>query len=332
MAKLLECVPNFSEGSDLKVIGKITSAIKSAGGIKLLDTFSGADTNRTVVTFAGTPDDVIEAAFRGIEAASLCIDMSGQKGVHPRMGATDVCPLIPLAGMTMAETVEYARRLAERVGEELQIPVYCYEYAAFSDERRTLESIRHGEYEGLKNKMTLPGWRPDFGPAEWNEKVKRTGAVIIGARNYLIAYNVALDTDSLEIARDIAAAVRESGSQIRSPGSLKKVKAIGWYIEEYGCVQVSMNITDFNSTPVHIAFEEVSRQAKLRGVNVTGSELVGLIPLKAISDAGKYYISKTGLNENLSEKETIAVGVRHLGLDAIHPFNPGKRVIEYLIK
>jgi glutamate formiminotransferase/formiminotetrahydrofolate cyclodeaminase len=345
MTKLIECVPNFSEGSDLNVIHSITDAIAGVAGIKLLDIFSGAATNRTVVTFAGTPEAVIEAACRGIEAASLLIDMSGQKGIHPRMGATDVCPLIPLAGLTMDETVEYARRLAERVGNELKIPVYCYGYAAFSDGRQRLEDIRYGGYDGLKNKLSLPEWKPDFGPSEWNEKVQKTGSVIIGARNFLVAYNVNLSTDSPEIARNIAAVIREPGERNAEPGGfdnhgdiekdtrgrLKKVKAIGWYIKEYGCAQVSMNITDFNVTPVHVAFEEVSRQAKIRGVNVTGSELVGLIPLKAILAAGRYFIKKTGIKGKLTEKEIIAVGVKHLGLDTIHPFDPDKKVIEYLV-
>jgi glutamate formiminotransferase/formiminotetrahydrofolate cyclodeaminase len=347
MAKLIECVPNFSEGRDPEVIDKITSAIKSVAGIKLLDTCSGAGTNRTVVTFAGTPEDIIEAAYRGIEAASLNIDMSRQKGVHPRMGSTDVCPLVPVTGISMEETAEYARRLAERAGNELKIPVYCYEYAAFSDERRSLEKIRRGGYEGLKDKLSSPAGKPDFGPSEWSEKIRRAGAVIIGARNYLIAYNVNLATDSVEIARDIAAAIRESGSRkgesagisegeagddVHSQVRLKKVKAIGWYIEEYGCAQVSMNLTDFNITPVHVAFEEITRQAKMRGIEVTGSELIGLIPLKAITDAGRYYIKKSGLNEALTEKEVIDMAVKSLGLDSVQPFDATKRVIEYLIK
>ncbi len=345
MTQLVECVPNFSEGRDLKVIERIISSIVSVSGIKLLDTFTGAETNRTVITFAGTPGDVVEAAYRSIETASLYIDMSKQKGLHPRMGATDVCPFIPLSGISMEDTVQYARLLAERVGNELKLPVYCYEYAAFYKERQALESIRRGGYEGLKNRLLSSVWKPDFGPAEWNEKIRKAGSVIIGARNFLIAYNINLDTDSLEIACDIAANIRESGRKRVKPissdglrydnasysGKFKKVKAIGWYLKEYNCSQVSINITDYNITPIHLVYEEVSLQAEMRGVKVTGSELVGLIPLKAILDAGKYFISKIGFEKSFSEKEIISVGAEYLGLDHAYPFDPEKKVIEYAI-
>ena len=351
MTRLIECVPNFSEGRDIIIINKIAESVSKVSGIKVLDIYTGADTNRTVITFAGTPDDVTEAAFRGIKTASELIDMSKHKGKHPRIGATDVCPLIPLKGISMEETVEYAHKLAKRAGEELNIPVYCYEYAAFSGERRNLENIRAGEYEGLRNKMSSPGGKPDFGPNEWSDRVEKTGAVIIGARNYLIAFNINLNTDSVKIAKDIAADIRESGRidynsgktgnsiqkvtegvEARIPGSLKKVKALGWYIKEFGCTQISMNITDMNVTPVHLAFEEVVRQAEKRGVRVTGSELVGLIPLKAMLDAGRYFRNKMNLKESNNEDQIIKSAVKYLGLDTLHPFNPFDKIIEYKIQ
>ncbi len=342
MKKLIECVPNFSEGRDLSVIKQITDAIDSVNGIKLLNVDIGAGANRTVVTFVGSPDEVVEAAFLAIKKASELIDMQLHKGEHPRMGATDVCPFIPISNITMEETVEAALLLAQRVGAELKIPVYCYEYAAFTKKRRSLAYCRKGEYEGLAERLKRPEWRPDFGPTAMNI---RSGATAIGARKILIAYNVNLDTSSVEIARSIAAEVRETGKIIykktnsgikksvqRIPGRLKNVRAIGWYIREYGIAQVSMNLTDINVTPMHTAFEEVCRQAELHGVKVTGSELIGLVTLQTLLEAGNYFLKKAHQPIDKTEKEIIETAIKSLGLNNLAPFDPNKKIIEYLLE
>jgi glutamate formiminotransferase/formiminotetrahydrofolate cyclodeaminase len=334
--KLIECVPNFSEGRDMAIIEQITWAIESVDGVKLLDVDPGRDTNRTVVTFVGNPKSVTEAAFRGAKKAYELIDMSRHRGAHPRIGAMDVCPLIPVSGISMAETALYARLVAGRIGKELGIPVYCYEYAAFDEKRRNLANIRAGEYEGLKKKLSNPDWKPDFGPAVFNPK---TGAAVVGARDFLVAYNVNLNTASTRLANAIAFDVRErgrdiineKGEKINLPGSLKSVKAIGWYIEEYRQAQISMNLTNISITPVHVAFEEICRRADARGVRVTGSELVGMIPLKAMLDAGRYFLEKQHRSSGVPDSELISVAVKSLGLDDIHEFKPEEKIIEYVM-
>lgn len=348
MKQLIECVPNFSEGRDMNVIKQITDQIETVEGVKLLDVDPGAATNRTVVTFVGTPDEVVEAAFRAVKKASELIDMRKHKGEHPRFGATDVCPLVPVAGITMEETVKYARRLAERIGNELNISVYCYENAAFFPERKNLANCRAGEYEGLPEKLSDPKWKPDFGPSTFNAK---SGATAVGARDFLVAYNVNLNTTSTRRANAIAFDIRERGRPKREgnpitgkivtdekgdpvyiPGSLKECKAIGWYIEEYGIAQISINLTNISVTPVHIAFEEACRKAQERGVRVTGSELVGLIPLKAMIDAGKYFLRKQNRSTGVSEEEIIKIAVKSLGLDDLKPFKPEEKIIEYILR
>jgi len=345
--KILECVPNFSEGRDMSIIKQITDAIESVDGVKLLDVDPGKDTNRTVVTFVGNPDAVSEAAFRAVKKASEIIDMSKHRGAHPRMGATDVCPFIPVSGITMEETVVLAHNVAERIGNELQIPVYCYESAAFSPGRINLANCRSGEYEGLRKRLSDPLWKPDFGPAVFNE---RSGATAVGARDFLVAFNVNLNTTSTRRANAIAYDVREKGRPLREgdpvtgkvvkdenghqlmvPGSLKSVKAIGWFIEEYGIAQISMNLTNISVTPVHVAFDEVCRKAEARGVRVTGSELVGLIPLKSLLDAGRYFLDKQQLSSGVSDDELIKIAVRSMGLNDIHPFNPQEKIIEFVM-
>ena len=347
MKQLIECVPNFSEGRDEKIIKQITDAIERVGGIKLLNVDPGKATNRTVVTFVGAPEQVIEAAFQGAKMAAQLIDMSKHKGEHPRFGATDVCPLIPIANITMEETVVYARRLAQRMGEELGISVYCYEFAASTEERRSLANCRAGEYEGLKEKLQKPEWKPDFGPAALNEQA---GATAVGARNFLIAYNVNLNTTSVRRANSIAFDVREAGRVVREgdpltgkivndengeplriPGTLKKVRAIGWFIQEYGIAQISMNLTDIAVTSMHQAFDEVSERARERGMRVTGSELIGVIPLQAMLDAGKYFLRKQERSVGIPDDEIIKIAIKSLGLDELAPFDPKKRIIEYLI-
>ncbi|WP_419699641.1 glutamate formimidoyltransferase [Mucilaginibacter sp. NFX135] len=335
--KLIECVPNFSEGVNLDIIKQITNEVESVEGVRLLNVDPGKATNRTVVTFVGEPEKVIQAAFLAIKKAGELIDMSKQKGEHPRMGATDVCPLIPISNISMEETAEYARQLAKRVGEELQIPVYLYEQAQPNKNRSNLSVIRAGEYEGFFKKIKLPEWAPDFGPAE--NDVRR-GATVIGARDFLVAYNVNLNTTSTRRANAIAFDVREAGRTINDengkpqniPGSLKAVKAIGWYIEEYGIAQISMNLTNIEITPVHKAFDEVCDKANTRGIRVTGSELVGLIPLKAMLDAGKYFLRKQKRSVGVSEKELIRIAIKSMGLDELGPFIPEERIIEYLLK
>jgi len=348
MKKLIECVPNFSEGRNMAIIKQITSQIERVDGIRLLDVDPGKATNRTVVTFVGEPEAVLEAAFQAVKKASEIIDMRNHTGEHPRMGATDVCPLIPISGITMEETVVYARRLAERIGKELSIPVYCYEYAAYTEERRNLANCRAGEYEGLQKKLSDPEWKPDFGPAAFNATA---GATAVGARDFLIAYNVNLNTTSVRRANAIAFDIREKGRPKREgnqiagkilknekgedlyiPGTLKAVKAIGWYIEEYGIAQISINLTNINITPVHIAFEEASKKALERGIRVTGSELIGLIPLQAMLDAGKYFLKKQQRSVGIAEEEIIKIAIKSLGLDDLKPFNPKEKIIEYLLE
>ncbi|MDP2335441.1 MAG: glutamate formimidoyltransferase [Bacteroidota bacterium] len=348
MKQLIECVPNFSEGRDENIIRQITDAIQRVDGIKLLNVDPGRDTNRTVVTFAGEPEQVIEAAFQGAKMAAQLIDMSKHKGEHPRFGAIDVCPLVPIANISMEGTVVYARRLAQRIGEELGISVYCYEFAASTEDRQSLANCRAGEYEGLKEKLVRPEWKPDFGPAMLNEK---SGAVAVGARNFLIAYNVNLNTTSVRRANSIAFDVREAGRVVREgdqvtgkivnnengeplriPGSLRKVRAIGWFIEQYGVAQISMNLTDITVTSMHQAFDEVVEKARERGIRVTGSELIGVIPLQAMLDAGKYFLRKQQRSVGIPDDEILKIAIKSLGLDELAPFDPKKRIIEYLIE
>jgi glutamate formiminotransferase / formiminotetrahydrofolate cyclodeaminase len=333
--QLIECVPNFSEGNDPGIIKQITDTIESIEGVRLLNVDPGKATNRTVVTFVGEPAPVMEAAYQAIKKAGELIDMSKHKGEHPRMGATDVCPLIPIANITMEETAAYAQQLAKRVGEELEIPAYLYEAAQPKKERNNLSVIRAGEYEGFFKKIQLPEWKPDFGPAEFDAK---RGATVIGARDFLVAYNINLNTTSTRRANAIAFDVREAGrnievdgKKINQPGTLKSVKAIGWFIEEYGVAQISMNLTNINITPVHIAFDEVCKKADARGIRVTGSELVGLIPLKAMLDAGKYFLQKQQRSIGVSEKELIKIAIKSMGLDELGVFKPEERIIEYLL-
>lgn len=344
---LIECVPNFSEGRNLAVIQQITDAIKSVDGVQLLDVDPGKATNRTVVTFVGAPEAIIEAAFRGIQKAAELIDMSQHKGEHPRMGATDVCPLIPISGISMEETVQWAHRLAKRVGEELNIPIYMYENAATKPERQNLADIRKGEYEALPDKLKKPEWKPDYGPAQFNVKA---GATVIGARDFLIAYNVNLNTTSSRRANAVAFDVREqgrlgdkrtgdkgtgdgeTGERVRIPGTLKFVKGIGWYIEEYGIAQVSMNLTNIRETPIHLAFEECCKSAERRGMRVTGSELVGMIPLQAMLEAGKYFLRKQQRSLGASEEEIIKIAIKSMGLDELTPFDPNQKIIEYKLQ
>jgi glutamate formiminotransferase/formiminotetrahydrofolate cyclodeaminase len=343
MQQIIECVPNFSEGIDTTIIDRITAEITSVEGVRLLNVDPGRATNRTVVTFVGEPLPVIEAAFRAIRMAGELIDMSRHRGEHPRMGATDVCPLIPVAGINMDETAEYARRLAARVGEELSIPVYLYEAAQPDASRKNLSVIRAGEYEGFFKKITQPEWKPDFGPAVFDAK---RGATVIGARDFLVAYNVNLNTTSVRRANAIAFDVREAGRVKREngkivldaggrpvniPGSLKTVKAIGWFIEEYGIAQISMNLTNINIVPIHIAFDEVCKKADARGIRVTGSEIVGLVPLNAMLEAGRYFLRKQNRSTGVGEKELIRIAIRSMGLDEIAPFKPSERIIEYLL-
>lgn len=336
MKKLIECVPNFSEGVNLSIIKQITDVIESVEGIRLLNVDPGKATNRTVVTFVGEPEPVTEAAFLAIKKAGELIDMRSHRGAHPRMGATDVCPLIPIAGITLEETAHYARQLAERVGRELQLPVYCYEAAQPDKARSNLSVIRAGEYEGFFKKINDPLWKPDFGPAEFDSK---RGATVIGARDFLVAYNINLNTTSTRRANAVAFDIREAGRNrvengktINIPGSLKAVKAIGWYIEEYGIAQISINLTDIRTTPIHVAFDEACKKATERGMRVTGSELVGLVPLKALTDAGRYFLQKQRRSTGVSEKDLINIAVRSLGLDELAPFDPEKRIIEYLLR
>ena len=348
MKQLIECVPNFSEGRDMSIIKQITDEIEKVEGVKLLDVDPGKATNRTVVTFVGEPRQVIEAAFYAIKKASEIIDMSKHKGEHPRMGATDVCPLIPISNITLDETAEYARQLGERAGSELDIPFYLYEHAASKPERANLATVRAGEYEGLTDKLADPQWKPDFGPAKFNAK---TGATAIGARDFLIAYNVNLNTTSVKRANSVAFDIREKGrikrkgnpitgdivlddqgEPSRTEGTCKSVKAIGWFIEEYGLAQISMNITNINHTSLHKAFEECRNSANNRGMRVTGSELVGLVPKKVMIAAGKYFLAQQNLSTGASDTAIIDCAVKSLGLNDLGHFDPKKKIIEYLLE
>lgn len=343
--QIIECVPNFSEGRDMTIIRQITDEIEKIDGVRLLDVDPGKATNRTVVTFVGHPKAVIEAAYQAIKKAAEIIDMSKHSGEHPRMGATDVCPLIPISGITMEETAAYAHELGKRVGETLDIPIFMYESAATKPERQNLAVIRAGEYEGMAAKLKDPKWYPDYGTNTFNE---RAGATVIGARDFLVAYNVNLNTTSVRRANSVAFDIREngriktdakgknvldvSGEPIRIPGACKSVKAIGWFIEEYGIAQISMNLTNINQTPLHIAFDECCKSAQSRGLRVTGSELVGLVPKSVLIDAGKHFLKQQKRSVGISEKELIHIAVRTLGLDELSPFDPSKKVIEYLME
>ena len=349
--RIIECVPNFSEGRDRNVIGQITAAIEASGGVKLLDVDPGEATNRTVVTFVGDPEAVVEAAFAGVKRAAELIDMRRHKGAHPRMGATDVLPLIPIAGVTLEECAALARGLAERIAAELRIPTYCYEAAAFTPERKNLAVCRAGEYEALPEKLAHRESAPDFGTRPFDESVARTGATAVGARDFLIAVNFNLNTTSTRRANAIAFDVREKGRPVREggspvgkvvkdaagnplmqPGTLKATKAIGWFIEEYGIAQVSMNITDIAVTPLHVAFDEVCRKSDARGVRVTGTEIVGLVPKRALIEAGKYFLRKQRRSAGISEEEIVRIAVKSMGLDDLKPFDPAEKVIEYLLE
>lgn len=340
--KIVECVPNFSEGRDREKIQAIVREIESMPGIKLLDVDPGQATNRTVITFIGSPEEVKEAAFKAIRKAAEVIDMSQHQGAHPRIGATDVCPFVPVSGVTMEDCVRLAHEVGKRVGEELGIPVYLYEEAATRPERKNLASIRAGEYEGLADKLKDSDWQPDYGPAVFNP---RSGATVIGAREFLIAYNINLNTRDRKIAQEIASYLRESGrtkkdrngnivydkngQPVKVPGKFKAIKAVGWYIDEYGLAQISINFTNYKITPPHLVFDEACRLAEKMGVRVTGSELVGLIPLEALLMAGRYYLEKQGKSPGVPEKELVRIAVRSLGLNDIVPFDPAKKIIEY---
>src|SRR5216110_3086994 len=348
MEKLIECVPNFSEGRDEDVIRQISDAIKSTDGVSLLDVDPGATTNRTVVTFVGSPESAVEAAFRAIQKAAELIDMRKHKGAHPRMGATDVCPFVPVSNVSWEEAVACAQQLARRVGDELNIPVYLYERAAKDKSRSNLSVIRTGEYEGFFEKIKDPVWKPDFGPVVFNEK---SGATVIGARDFLVAYNVNLNTKAVRRANAVAFDVRENGriktddgtpygkpmldakgEPVRIPGMLKHVKAIGWFVEEYGIAQVSMNLTNIEETPLHAAFDACEQSATKRGLRVTGSEIVGMVPKKSLVDAGRYFLRKQQWSEGVSEEELIDIAVRSMGLGELKPFIPKEKVIELKIE
>jgi len=348
MQKLIECVPNFSEGRDQNVIREITDAIKSVNGVSLLDVDPGASTNRTVVTLVGSPDAAVEAAFRAIKKAAELIDMRKHKGAHPRMGATDVCPFIPVSNVSWEEVIACANRLAKRVGDELKIPIYLYEKAAKNESRSNLSVIRAGEYEGFFEKIRQPEWKPDFGPDIFNEK---SGATVIGVRDFLVAYNVNLNTRSVRRATSVAFDVREqgrvktedgtpsgkpvldgNGEPVRIPGMLKHVKAIGWFVKEYGIAQVSMNLTNIEETPLHAAFDACCESAAKRGLRVTGSEIVGMVPKKCLVDAGRYFLRKQKWSEGVSDEESIDIAIRSMGLSELKPFDPKEKVIEFKIE
>ncbi len=351
MERIIECVPNFSEGRNMEVIGRIVGAMEKSGGVKILNVDPGEATNRTVVTFTGSPEAVVEAAFQGVKCAGELIDMRHHHGAHPRSGATDVLPLIPISGITLEECAELARKLAERIFCELEIPCYCYEAAAFRPERKNLAVCRAGEYEALPEKMADPSKAPDFGPGSYTEKAARSGAVNVGARDFLIAVNFNLNTTSTRRANAVAFDVREKGRPKREgnpitgkvvkdadgkavmiPGTLKGCKAIGWYIDEYGIAQVSMNITDINATPLHAAFDEVCRAAAARGLRVTGTEIVGLVPKRVLTDAGKYFLEKQQRSIGIAEEEIMKIAVKSMGLDDLKPFDPKEKVIEYMMQ
>ena len=351
MKQIIECVPNFSEGRDKSVIDQIVKSIAAVEGIKVLDVDPGEATNRTVVTFVGSPEAVLEAAFQGVKCSGEVIDMRKHHGAHPRSGACDVLPLVPVAGITLEECAELARGLAKRIYDELGVPCYCYEAAAFKPERKNLAVCRAGEYEALPEKIADPARRPDFSPEKYNDTVARCGAINVGARNFLVAVNYNLNSTSTRRAMAIAFDVREKGRKMREggsltgkvlkdadgndiwqPGTLKGCKAIGWYIDEYGIAQVSMNITDINATPLHVAYEEVSRAAAARGLRVTGAEIVGLVPKKVLMDAGKFYLEKQQRSLGISDDEIMKIAVKSMSLDDLRPFNPHEKVIEYLME
>ena len=359
MERIIECVPNFSEGRNMEVIDAIVAEIEKGGreaaccqpGVKVLDIDPGEATNRTVVTFVGSPEAVVEAAFRGVRKAAEMIDMRQHHGAHPRSGATDVLPLIPISGITLEECAALARTLAERIYNELEIPCYCYEAAAFTKERKNLAVCRAGEYEALPEKMSDPDRRPDFGPGHYTERAAQAGATNVGARDFLIAVNYNLNTTSTRRANAVAFDVREKGRPMREgnpitgkivkdengrtvmiPGTLKGCKAIGWFIDEYGIAQVSMNITDINTTPLHVAFDEVCRAAQARGLRVTGTEIVGLVPKRTLVEAGRYFLGKQQRSKGISEDEIMKIAVKSMGLDDLKPFDPREKVIEYLIE
>src|SRR5881396_3740392 len=348
MQKLIECVPNFSEGRDLDLIRQITGAIESVDGVALLDVDPGATTNRTVVTFVGTPESAVEAAFRAIQKAAELIDMRKHKGAHPRMGTTDVCPFVPVSNVSWEEAVACAQQLAKRVGDELNIPVYLYERAAKDKSRSNLSVIRTGEYEGFFEKIKDPVWKPDFGPVVFNEK---SGATVIGARDFLVAYNVNLNTKAVRRANSVAFDVREQGriktedgtpsgkpvldakgEPVRIPGMLKHIKAIGWFVKEYGIAQVSMNLTNIEETPLHAAFDACNESANKRGLRVTGSEIVGMVPKKCLVDAGKHFLQKQNWSEGAAEEELIDLAIRSMGLSELKPFDPKEKIIELKIE
>jgi glutamate formiminotransferase / formiminotetrahydrofolate cyclodeaminase len=351
MKQIIECVPNISEGRDPQKIKAITDVVETVEGVMLLNVDPGKATNRTVITFAGEPEAVIEAAFRLVKKASEVIDMSKHTGEHPRFGATDVCPLVPVANISMEETVKFAQKLGKRIGDELEIPIYFYENAATSDQRKNLSTVRSGEYEGLKDKLENPNWKPDAGSTSYNAKVERTGATAVSARDFLVAYNINLNTTSTRRANAIAFDIRErgrvkregnpltgkivkdeKGNPVNEPGLLKCVKGIGWFIEEYGVAQISYNLTNISVTPIHTAFDKTCERALARGLRVTGSELIGLVPKQALIDAGKFFLDKQERSHGIHEEEIIKIAVKSLGLDELAPFNVRERVIEYILE
>ena len=351
MKKLIECVPNISEGRDMAVINSISDVVEKIDDVRLLNVDPGKATNRTVITFIGEPEAVLEAAFQVIKKSKELIDMSNHLGEHPRMGAVDVCPLIPISNISMEETVVYAHKLAKRVGLELGIPVYCYENAAKKKDRVNLADCRSGEYEGLEKKISSKNWKPDYGPNKFNTSVKKSGATAIAARDFLIAYNINLNTTSTRRANAIAFDLREAGrikreggklngkilkdkkgNVLRQPGYFKNLKGIGWYIQEYGIAQISYNLTNINTTPLHEVFDKTCERAEVRGLRVTGSELIGLVPKKVLIDAGKYFLVKQKRSLAIPEKDIIHIAVKSLGLDELSKFNPNERIIEYLIE
>lgn len=350
MKKLVECVPNISEGNDLSVINKIVETVEKYPGIKLLNVDQGKATNRTVITFVGDADIIVDAAFKLISKAKELIDMRKHFGEHPRMGAVDVCPLIPISGISMEETIDLAHKLSHRVGKELSIPVYCYENAAKENKRKNLANCRAGEYEGLENKFKDSLWKPDYGPSEFNDEVRKSGAIAISARDFLVAYNVNLNTTSTRRANSVAFDLREAGrikreggkltgkiitdkkgNPKRTPGYFKNLKGIGWFIEEYGIAQISYNITNINTTPLHEVFDKTCERAQIKGMRVTGSELIGLVPKKVLIEAGKYFLTKQKRSNAIPDSEIIHIAVKSLGLDELAPFEPKSRIIEYMI-
>ena len=351
MKQLIECVPNISEGSDIDKINAIANIVETISGVKLLNVDPGKATNRTVITFVGEPKNVIEAAFLLIQKSQELIDMSKHKGEHPRMGATDVCPLVPISNISMDEVAKWAHILAKRVGENLNIPIYCYENAALKKERTNLANCRSGEYEGLKKKLIDKNWKPDYGPSDFNSSILKSGATAISARDFLVAYNINLNTTSTRKANSVAFDIREAGrikregnkingkiitdnkgNAMRTPGFFKSVKGIGWYIKEYGIAQISYNLTDINLSPLHKVFDKTCEMATNRGLRVTGSELIGLVPKKVLIDAGKYFLQKQKRSKGIAEKEIIKIAIKSLGLDELSSFNPNERIIEYMIE